>query len=84
MEAVTNLVAQGQQRSSIRRSLEDRKDDLAQAIRRYQAARLMNTGSSASGKAVEAAEETLVEAWRTVIDLEGQLIAYRPPPSHVS
>jgi hypothetical protein len=45
---------------------------------------LKNAGSNGSGKAVEAAEDILVEAWRTVIDLEGQLIGCKPIPSHVS
>ena len=84
MEAVTNLVAQGQQHSSIRRSLEDRKDELALAIRQYQAVKLMNAGPNGAASAVEAAEDSLVEAWQTVIDLEGQLIGYKPLPSHLS
>jgi hypothetical protein len=84
MEAVTNLVAQGPQRSSIKRNLEDRKDELTLAIRQYQAAKLMNAGPGGAANVVEAAEDTLVEAWRTVIDLEGQLIGYKPLPGHLS
>jgi hypothetical protein len=83
METITST-AQGQPPSSIQHDLEDRKDELARAIRLYQSARLTNAGSIGSGKAVEAAEDVLIEAWRTVIDLEGQLIGYRPLPSHAS
>jgi hypothetical protein len=82
MESLINLVGQRSPHSLMLRDLEDRKDDLAAAIRSYQAVRLSAPKLDGMDRDFEKAEENLVEAWRAVIDLEGQLAGYKPLKAH--